>query len=107
MQDKNCPLSYMKFESIDQVSPVFFREKWHDFLGETINDSCSTGPGSKQCTYSNGVERVKVLLKALMYMILWFGYNVMDVVDVVMFYLVIVSDATDEFLPGNNKDLLN
>ena len=31
----------------------------------------------------------------------------MDVVNVVMFYLVIIFDATNEFLPGDNKDLLN
>ena len=40
-------------------------------------------------------------------MILWFNYNVMDVVNVVTFYLVIISDATNEFLSGYNKDLLN
>ena len=42
---------------------------------------------------------VKALVKALAYMILWLNYNVMDVESVVMFYLVIVSDATNEFLP--------
>ena len=31
----------------------------------------------------------------------------MDVVNVAMFYLVIISDITNEFLPGDNKDLLN
>ena len=31
----------------------------------------------------------------------------MDVVNVVTFYLVITSDATNEFLPGDDKDLLN
>ena len=31
----------------------------------------------------------------------------MDVLDVVMFYLVIIPDATNEFLPGDDKDLLN
>ena len=31
----------------------------------------------------------------------------MDVANVVMFYLVTISDATNEFLPGDNKDLLN
>ena len=31
----------------------------------------------------------------------------MGVVDVVMFYLVITSDATNEFLPGDKKDLLS
>ena len=48
----------------------------------------------------------KALLNALVYMILWFN-NVMDVVNIVMFYLVIISDATNVFLPGDNKDLLN
>ena len=37
-------------------------------------------------------------------MSLWFS-NVMDVVYVVMFYLVITSDATNEFLPGDKQDL--
>ena len=32
---------------------------------------------------------------------------VVDVVNVVMFYLVSVSDTTNEFLPGYNEDLLN
>ena len=50
---------------------------------------------------------VKALLRALVYMILWFYYNVMDLVNVVMFYLVIISDATHPFLPGGNRDLLN
>ena len=40
-------------------------------------------------------------------MILWFSCNVVDVVKVVMFYLVIISDATNELLPGDNRDLLN
>ena len=40
-------------------------------------------------------------------MILWFDYNVMDVVNVVMLYLVIISDAKNEFLPGDNNALLN
>ena len=31
----------------------------------------------------------------------------MDVVNVLMFYLVIISDSTNECLPGDNKDLLN
>ena len=31
----------------------------------------------------------------------------MGVVDVVMFYLIFFSDITNEFLPGDNKDLLN
>ena len=40
-------------------------------------------------------------------MILWFSYNIMDVVNIVMFYLVIISEATIEFLSGENTDLLN
>ena len=31
----------------------------------------------------------------------------MDVVNVVMFYMVIISDVTNEFLHRDNKDLLN
>ena len=31
----------------------------------------------------------------------------MDVVSELLFYLVIISDTTNEFLPGDNKDLLN
>ena len=50
---------------------------------------------------------VKALLKALECMILWFNYNAVDVVNVVMFYLVIISDTTSESLPGDYKDLLN
>ena len=44
-----------------------------------------------------------------MYMVLRFEYNAtpMDEVNVVMFYLVIVSGATNEFLCEDNKDLLN
>ena len=55
------------------------------------------------------ILHVKALLKASSYMIIWFHCNIMpmDVVNVVMFYLVIISDATNEFLPGGNKDLLN
>ena len=45
--------------------------------------------------------------KHLWYMILWFNHNVMDVVNVFMFYLVTISDTTIDFLPGDNKDLLN
>ena len=43
----------------------------------------------------------------MMYMILWFNYNVMDVRNVVMFYLVSIADTTNEFLPADNTDLLN
>ena len=42
-------------------------------------------------------RHVKTLLKALMYMIVWFIYNDMSVVNVVRFYLVINSDATMNF----------
>ena len=44
------------------------------------------------------------MAKALM--ILWCNFNFVDVMNVFMFYLVIISDATNEFLPGDNKDLL-
>ena len=50
---------------------------------------------------------VRNLLKALVYMILWFNCNAMDVVNVVMFYLIIISEATNKFHPGDNEDLLN
>ena len=50
---------------------------------------------------------VKALLKALVYIILWFNYNAMDVVNVIMFYLVIISDTTNKFPPGDNKYLWN
>ena len=46
------------------------------------------------------------LLKALMYKFIWFNHNVVDMVDVVMFYLVIIADATHDFLSGDHKDLL-
>ena len=46
---------------------------------------------------------VKAFLKALVYMILWFNFNVIDVVNVVMFYLVIISDTTKKFLPGDKR----
>ena len=39
-------------------------------------------------------------LHVLVYTILWFNYNVMDVVNV-------DSDATNEFLPKDNEDSLN
>ena len=42
-----------------------------------------------------------------MYMISWFKHNAMDVESVVVHYLVFISDTTSEFLPGDNKDLLN
>ena len=38
---------------------------------------------------------------------LWFNYKVLDLMNVVLFYFVIISDVTNEFLPGDNKDLLN
>ena len=34
------------------------------------------------------------------------NYNATDVVNVVMFYLLIISEATKEFLPGDHTDLL-
>ena len=37
-----------------------FEEKRHHLLGETVDDSCSTGPGSKQCTRHDGVETVNI-----------------------------------------------
>ena len=36
-------------------------------------------------------------------MVLWFNYNVVDAANVVMFHLVIISDATN----ADNKDLLS
>ena len=54
----------------------------------------------------NVTVHVKANLKALVYMILWFNHDGMDVVNVVMFCLVIISNATN-FLPGDNKDVLN
>ena len=39
-------------------------------------------------------------------MVVWFSHNVMDVVNVVI-YLVVISDATDKFVTGDNRDLLN
>ena len=36
----------------------------------------------------------------------YFNHNVVNVVNVVMFYLIIISDAKDEFVPGDKKDLL-
>ena len=52
-------------------------------------------------------RHIKALLEALVYMMLWFNCNVMNVVSVVMFYLVNISDATSEFLLGGNKGILN
>ena len=42
-------------------------------------------------------------------MSLWLNYNAtsMDVVNVVMFDLIIISDAANESLHGDNKNLLN
>ena len=39
-------------------------------------------------------------------MILWLSYNDMNMVNVVPFYLVIILDATNEFLHGDNKDIV-
>ena len=36
-----------------------------------------------------------------------FYHNVVGVVNAVLFYLVIISDATNKFLHGDNKDFLN
>ena len=46
---------------------------------------------------------------ALVYMIIRFSYYVMpmDTVNVVMFNFVFISDAANEFIHGDNKDLLN
>ena len=49
------------------------------------------------------IQHDKALQNELLYMISWVNYNVMDVVNVVMFSLVIISDTPYEFLP----DLLN
>ena len=35
------------------------------------------------------------------------NYNVMNVITVAMFYLAIIFHDKNEFLPGDNKDLLN
>ena len=40
-------------------------------------------------------------------MILWFNSNAVDVVNAVIVYLLINTDATNAFLPGDYKDLLN
>ena len=37
---------------------------------------------------------------------LWFNY-VVDAINAVMYYLAIISDTTNDFLPGYNKDSLN
>ena len=47
---------------------------------------------------------VKAFLKAMMYTGLQLKYNVMDVLNVVMFYLIIISQVTNEFLPGDDTD---
>ena len=43
---------------------------------------------------------VCILLKALVNTIVWFNCNVTDVVNVVIFYLILISDTTHEFLSG-------
>ena len=48
---------------------------------------------------------VKTLLKTLVYMLVWFNYSVMDVVNVLVFYLAIISGNTNDFLPGDDKGL--
>ena len=42
-------------------------------------------------------------------MVLWFRYYGMhqDVINVAMYYLVIIPDTTDEFLPGDSKHFYN
>ena len=65
VQDKDSSLSCTKFDSVDQVWQEYFLGKkkpkpWHHLLGETVGNSCSTGPRSKQCTPSDGIERVKL-----------------------------------------------
>ena len=50
---------------------------------------------------------VKALLKPPGVHDFIFIYNVMNVVNVVMFYLVIISDTINKFITGDNKDLLN
>ena len=47
---------------------------------------------------------LRALVKVLMYKI---SCNVIDVINIIKFYVVIISDATNEFLPGHNTDLLN
>ena len=47
---------------------------------------------------------IKALLKTF---IVWFHYNAMDVINVVVFYLVIISDATNAFLHRDDQDPLN
>ena len=61
MQDKDSSLFCTKFEAFIKFDWSFLRTKWHHLLGETVGDSCSTGPGNKQCTRAGGVERVKIL----------------------------------------------
>ena len=46
---------------------------------------------------------VKALLKAQVYMILWFIYNAIDVVNSYVLFGNF-SDTTSEFLHGDNKD---
>ena len=53
-----CLAQSLKVFKFDQsLFGFFFSKKWHCLLGETVGDACSTGPGSKQCTGSDGVER--------------------------------------------------
>ena len=47
----------------------------------------------------------KALLEALVYMIIWCNYNVLDVVNVPVFYLVAnYGIVRNDILPGDNKD---
>ena len=47
---------------------------------------------------------IRAFLKTWVFTISWFDFNFMDVVKVVRFYLITISDDTNEFLPGDNND---
>ena len=51
------------------------------------------------CVLLFSTLHVTTLLKALAYIILWFNYDIVDVLNVVTFYFINVSDATNKFLP--------
>ena len=51
--------------------------------------------------------QIKAVLKAVVDVVLWYNHNVVDVINKGMSYLVITSDATSDFLRGDDKDLLN
>ena len=69
-------------------------------------DTCLTSPSTVP-TMSGTGQPSHYSLKALVYMVLWFNYNVMDVVNVATFCLVIISHDTNELHLGDNKNLLN